>query len=121
MLYQVATAELPPNNIAAPIRRILRRQKNTSVALGEVTQIDPENRRVSFDGGQMMYDVVRKDAVFKDMPIIIATAGAPTNDAPDFVRFAHHPKTLVLRKPLDLPRLEALLAKHSGETRPPAP
>lgn len=71
-------------------------------------------------GGQLMYDVVRKDAFFKDMPIIIATAGAPTDDAPDLVRFAQHPKTLVLRKPLDLPRLDALLAKHAGGTQPKA-
>lgn len=72
-------------------------------------------------GGQLLYDVVRKDALLKDLPIIVATAGAPTDDSPDLVRFAQHPKTLVLRKPLDLPRLETLLAKHAGGAAPPAP
>jgi len=33
LLYQVATAGLPPSDIAWPIRSILSRQKNTSVLL----------------------------------------------------------------------------------------
>ena len=35
LLYQVATAALNPSDIASPIRRILRRQRNASVILGE--------------------------------------------------------------------------------------
>lgn len=41
LLYQVATGGLSPANIAAPIRAILRRQKNVSVVLGEVVSVDP--------------------------------------------------------------------------------
>ena len=34
LLYQVATAALNPRDIAAPIRRVLRRQRNAEVLLG---------------------------------------------------------------------------------------
>jgi NADH:ubiquinone reductase (H+-translocating) len=57
LLYQVATAGLNPSDIAAPIRGILRRQKNISVLLGEATAIDVEKRRVLLaDGGSLIYD-----------------------------------------------------------------
>src|SRR5690242_21088791 len=46
LLYQVATAELAPTDIAAPIRGILRRQRNTEVLLAEVTRIDVAARKV---------------------------------------------------------------------------
>ncbi len=36
LLYQVATAELNPSDIASPIRRIFRHQRNVTVELGEV-------------------------------------------------------------------------------------
>jgi NADH:ubiquinone reductase (H+-translocating) len=44
LLYQVATAVLTPSQIATPIRSILRKQKNTTVVLGEVTGIDKERK-----------------------------------------------------------------------------
>lgn len=40
LLYQVATAALSPADIAWPIRRILRRQANARVIMGEVTGVD---------------------------------------------------------------------------------
>ncbi len=40
LLYQVATSVLAPSQISGPIREILRKQKNTSVILGEVTGAD---------------------------------------------------------------------------------
>ncbi|MBX3713986.1 MAG: NAD(P)/FAD-dependent oxidoreductase [Lysobacter sp.] len=46
LLYQVATAGLSAPNIAAPLRQILRRQKNVTVLLGEVAGIDPGDRHV---------------------------------------------------------------------------
>src|SRR5215469_13019379 len=46
LLYQVATAALNPSDIAQPIRRILRRQRNVSVALGEATGVDLAARKV---------------------------------------------------------------------------
>ncbi|MCA9022973.1 MAG: FAD-dependent oxidoreductase, partial [Planctomycetaceae bacterium] len=56
LLYQVATGELDPANIAAPIRKILWKQKNVHVALGEVTAIDFDKKLFSFDGGELDYD-----------------------------------------------------------------
>jgi len=46
LLYQVATAVLTPGQIGSPIRGILRHQKNTTVALGEVTAVNTEQRSV---------------------------------------------------------------------------
>ena len=57
LLYQVATAGLNPSDIAAPIRGILRRQKNTEVLLGDATAIDLDRRIVRLaDGGELSYD-----------------------------------------------------------------
>jgi NADH dehydrogenase len=46
LLYQVATGGLSPANIAAPLRDVLKRQKNTEVVLGDVTAIDAEKHIV---------------------------------------------------------------------------
>lgn len=46
LLYQVATAVLSPGEIAAPIRRILHRYKNTTMILGEVVRFDLGKRTV---------------------------------------------------------------------------
>ncbi len=58
LLYQVATAVLPPSDIAVPIRRILRRQRNVRVVLGEATAIELDERVVELDGGEdrLRYD-----------------------------------------------------------------
>ena len=46
LLYQVATAALSAADIAAPIRAILRNQRNAAVLLGEVIRVDLANRAV---------------------------------------------------------------------------
>ncbi len=57
LLYQVATAGLNPSDIAAPIRRILRHQKNVTVLLAEAEAIDAPGKRVVLDGGgELGYD-----------------------------------------------------------------
>ncbi|MGH8051912.1 MAG: NAD(P)/FAD-dependent oxidoreductase [Arenimonas sp.] len=56
LLYQVATAGLSAPDIAAPLRHILRRQKNATVLLGEVKAIDPEARKVFLEQGDIEYD-----------------------------------------------------------------
>lgn len=57
LLYQVATAGLSPNDIAAPLRRILHRQKNAEVLLGEVDDIDAAAKTIRFfDGVSLSYD-----------------------------------------------------------------
>lgn len=58
LLYQVATATLAASDIAAPLRWLLRRQRNTTVLLGEATSIDPARRVVVLDRGvtELPYD-----------------------------------------------------------------
>ncbi len=56
LLYQVATAGLSPAEIAYPIRRILRRQRNAQVLLAEVAGIDPAAKRVRLADGEIPYD-----------------------------------------------------------------
>ena len=42
LLYQVATGSLSPSDIASPLRAVLAKNKNTSVIMGEVVDIDPQ-------------------------------------------------------------------------------
>ena len=56
LLYQVAIAGLSPADIAAPIRSILRRQKNVNVVLGEVTGIDLDRKVVKTRDCDFTYD-----------------------------------------------------------------
>lgn len=46
LLYQVATGGLSPANISVPLRAALKRQKNTTVLLGEVTSVDTQQKSV---------------------------------------------------------------------------
>jgi NADH dehydrogenase len=56
LLYQVATAGLSPGEIAAPIRWILRKDRNIEVLLGEVIGFDLERRLVMLADEQIPYD-----------------------------------------------------------------
>lgn len=56
LLYQVATAGLSPADIASPIRRIFRGQRNVRVLLDEVTGIDTGARTVHLDHDRLDYD-----------------------------------------------------------------
>lgn len=56
LLYQVATAALSPADIAEPIRRVLRSQKNAQVLLGAVSEIHLQEQLVHWDGGIVHYD-----------------------------------------------------------------
>jgi NADH dehydrogenase len=49
LVYQVATGALSPAEIAMPLRRIFRRQRNVRVVLAEVTGFDLERREVLLD------------------------------------------------------------------------
>src|SRR5688572_21069258 len=53
LLYQVATAGLAAPSIAAPLRHILRGQRNVTVLMGEVTAIDRRTRQVAMGQGSM--------------------------------------------------------------------
>jgi NADH dehydrogenase len=65
LLYQVATGALSPANIAAPLRAVVDRQKNTTVLQAKVTGFDLDTRRVLLDEG---------DAIEFDTLIVAAGA-----------------------------------------------
>src|SRR5438128_407498 len=69
LLYQVATSVLGPGQIASPIRGILRKQRNTTVILAEVTGVDTGRRRV-------LVDSVDRAGVTIDYDYLILATGA---------------------------------------------
>ncbi|HEV8402057.1 MAG TPA: NAD(P)/FAD-dependent oxidoreductase [Candidatus Limnocylindrales bacterium] len=85
LLYQVATGALSPGDIAQPLRSVLRKQRNTTVILGEATGIDLERREVLInDGGPIAYDT-----------LIVATGAHHSYfDHPEWAMFAPGLKTL---------------------------
>jgi NADH dehydrogenase len=84
LLYQVATAGLSAPDIAAPLRHLLRRQRNVEVRLDEVRRIDTATRRVTLDGGTLDYDF-----------LIVATGATHTYFGhDDWARYAPGLKTL---------------------------
>jgi NADH dehydrogenase len=56
LLYQVATANLAPSDIAEPLRAVLSRQANADVLLGEVTRVDLTARTVHTAEQALRYD-----------------------------------------------------------------
>jgi NADH dehydrogenase len=56
LLYQVATAALSATDIAAPIRRVLKKKKNVKVLMAEVLAIDPRKKEVVLEGERISYD-----------------------------------------------------------------
>ena len=56
LLYQVATAALSPVDVAWPIRHILRAQKNATVLMADVHDVDTAKKRLHTNFGDMPYD-----------------------------------------------------------------
>ena len=67
LLYQVAIAGLLPSQIAQPVRTIFRKQKNLAFQMGEVTEIDLNEKFVRLNGSVIAYDY------------LVISAGARTN------------------------------------------
>ena len=93
LLYQVATAGLEPEEIARPVRAILRGQKNFDFRLVEVAGVDFAQRRLETSAGPISYD------------FLVLSHGGETNffgldsmtknglglkDIPDAVRIRNH-------------------------------
>jgi NADH dehydrogenase FAD-containing subunit len=66
LLYQVATGGLSPSNISSPLRALLKRNKNTEVLMGEVTDIEPDCQVVKLNYREISYD-----------SLIVATGATP--------------------------------------------
>ncbi len=67
LLYQVAAAELQPENIIFPIRKIIRKLPNVSFLMAEVENIDCEKKTVQTNRKEVAYDY------------LILAAGSDTN------------------------------------------
>jgi NADH dehydrogenase len=108
LLYQVATATLSPGDIAAPIRWVLRRQRNLRVLLGDAHAIDVAARRVLLtDGAALDYDY-----------LIVATGASHAYFGhPEWARYAPGLKTL--EDALKI-RRRLLLAFERAEREPDA-
>src|SRR3989475_3451867 len=89
LLYQVATSVLSPGQIASPIRSILRKQRHTTVILGEVTGVDSDRRCVFVDS------VDREGVTLEYDYLILATGASHSYFGHDeFERFAPGLKSL---------------------------
>src|SRR5580693_1211396 len=90
LLYQVATSVLTPGQIASPIRGILRRQKNATVILGEVTGVDKEKKCV------FLSDADRKNVPIPYDYLVLATGVSQSYFGHnEFAQYAPGLKTLV--------------------------
>lgn len=56
LLYQVATAALAPNDVAWPIREILRHQSNVTTLMASVTDVDQQRQVVHSSAGETPFD-----------------------------------------------------------------
>jgi NADH:ubiquinone reductase (H+-translocating) len=89
LLYQVATAPLASGDIAAPIRHLLRKQRNVTVGMAEVTGVDLANRRV------LVNYLSQRDMPFEYDYLVLATGATHSYFGHDeFAPFAPGMKTL---------------------------
>ena len=103
LLYQVATAGLSAPDIAAPLRHILRRQRNVEVRMAAVTGIDADAKRIALDDGASL-----------DFDSLLLASGA-THAYFGNVHWAEHaPGLKTLDDALDL-RRKLLLAFECAE------
>src|SRR6266487_2199564 len=89
LLYQVATSVLAPSQMSSPIREVLRRHKNTTVIMGEVTGVDKAQRCV------FVNDADREHVPIPYDYLILATGVRPRYFGHnEFQKFAPSLKTL---------------------------
>jgi NADH:ubiquinone reductase (H+-translocating) len=88
LLYQVATGVLSEGDIAPPIRDVLRHQRNTSVVLGEVVDIDVDQRQLTVD------TLKAKTALSYDSLIVATGASQSYFGHDEFARHAPGMKTI---------------------------
>jgi NADH:quinone reductase (non-electrogenic) len=90
LLYQVATSVLAPGQVASPIRGILRRQKNATVLLGEVTGVDKGEKCV------FLSDADRENVPIHYDHLVLATGVTHSYFGhSEFAQYAPGLKTLV--------------------------
>lgn len=108
LLYQVATAALSPNQIASPIRSIVRRQKNASVILDEALGVDREAHEVILRDRTVPYDF-----------LVLATGARHAYFGKD--AWEDHAPGLKALEDANAIRNNILLAFERAERAPPGP
>jgi NADH:ubiquinone reductase (H+-translocating) len=81
LLYQVATSQLAPSDIANSLRTVFADEHNVHIQLADVSAVDPATRTVtSSDGGTWTGDALVVAA--GSQPNFFGTSGAPENSFP---------------------------------------
>ncbi|MFL5863566.1 MAG: NAD(P)/FAD-dependent oxidoreductase [Solirubrobacteraceae bacterium] len=81
LLYQVATSQLAPSDIADSLRAVFAEQDNVDVKLADIAAVDPATRTItSTDGEQWSGDAIVLAA--GSQPNFFGTPGAPENSFP---------------------------------------
>jgi NADH dehydrogenase len=88
LLYQVTTGVLSEGDIAPPIRDVLRRQRNTHVILGEVTDVDLDNKRIAVD------TLGREETLVYDSLIVATGASQSYFGHDEYAEYAPGMKTI---------------------------
>lgn len=114
LLYQVAVAGLTPGEIAYPVRRTFRRQRNLEFRMTSVTGFDLDGKVVRTEAGDLPYDylVVGIGAEMNWFGLDgVRRHALSLKDLPDAVRIRNHVMTCVERAALetDPSRRHALL------------
>ncbi|MCB9760285.1 MAG: NAD(P)/FAD-dependent oxidoreductase [Alphaproteobacteria bacterium] len=102
LLYQVATAALSAPDIAAPIRKILHRQRNCEVLMATATAVDVEARQVALEGGPPL-----------DYDYLVVATGAVNNYFGNDHWEAHAPGLKSLEEAIDIRRRILTAFEHA--------
>src|SRR5690348_11028895 len=93
LLYQVATAGLEPEQIARPVRAVLRRQKNFEFRMTEVTGLESGAKRLLTADGPIAYDylilAVGGETNYFGLPGV-PEHGFGLKDVPEAIRIRNH-------------------------------
>ena len=109
LLYQVATAGLSAPDIAAPLRHILRRQRNCTVLMEDVVAIEPQSSRLRLADGRML-----------DYDFLLLASGATHAYFGNDHWARHAPGLKTLDDALDLRRKLLLAFERAEATSDPA-
>jgi NADH dehydrogenase len=77
LLYHLATGILSEGNVSAPLRDVLRQQRNAQVVLAEVSGVDLERRTVACTLLDRTWEIASQPS----LPMIGARAGPLRTDA----------------------------------------
>ncbi len=56
LFYQVATSQIEPSSISFPLRHVMKKQKNVLIRMASLTQVFPNEKRISTTIGDFEYD-----------------------------------------------------------------